>query len=224
MHSMYGGLPCEGPELEVQHCKVKECPVDCEITAWAQTGPCDKQCGTGSMPQSREITVNSDHGGEACPSDLERSVPCNTHPCPVACVLSGWTETGTCSQTCGGGVVKKVRTMLIAPMHGGLECHPEQEKWEECNTEPCPVNCEWAPWTGWSKCSAFCGEGTSERTRVKTMFAAHGGKECNGRSRQEMGCTAPPCAVDGVWDLVERFDRRGTEPFELFRSEFGQNS
>ena len=23
---------------------------------------------------------------------------------------------------------------------------------------------------------------------------------------------------------VERFDRRGTEPFELFRSEFGQNS
>ena len=54
---MYGGLPCEGPELEVQDCKVKECPVDCEITAWAQTGPCDKQCGTGAMPQSRQITV-----------------------------------------------------------------------------------------------------------------------------------------------------------------------
>ena len=27
-----------------------------------------------------------------------------------------------------------------------------------------------------------------------------------------------------VHALVERFDRRGTEPFELFRSEFGQNS
>ena len=27
-----------------------------------------------------------------------------------------------------------------------------------------------------------------------------------------------------VCTLVERFDRRGTEPFELFRSEFGQNS
>ena len=27
-----------------------------------------------------------------------------------------------------------------------------------------------------------------------------------------------------VFFLVERFDRRGTEPFELFRSEFGQNS
>ena len=29
-------------------------------------------------------------------------------------------------------------------------------------------------------------------------------------------------AAAGRW--VERFDRRGTEPFELFRSEFGQNS
>ena len=27
-----------------------------------------------------------------------------------------------------------------------------------------------------------------------------------------------------VRNLVERFDRRGIEPFELFRSEFGQNS
>ena len=27
-----------------------------------------------------------------------------------------------------------------------------------------------------------------------------------------------------VQRLVERFDRRGTEPFELFSSEFGQNS
>ena len=32
--------------------------------------------------------------------------------------------------------------------------------------------------------------------------------------------------TDGGWfrGWVERFDRRGTEPFELFRSEFGQNS
>ena len=100
------------------------------------------------------------------PGGPERSVECNTQNCPVDCLLSGWTNSGTCTTTCGGGVVKKVRTVLMAAMHGGLECHPEQEKWEECNTEPCPIDCEWAPWTGWSKCSAFCGEGTSERTRV----------------------------------------------------------
>ena len=30
--------------------------------------------------------------------------------------------------------------------------------------------------------------------------------------------------LETVLAWVERFDRRGTEPFELFRSEFGQNS
>ena len=35
----------------------------------------------------------------------------------------------------------------------------------------------------------------------------------------------PPAPHHGaVAGWVERFDRRGTEPFELFRSEFGQNS
>ena len=33
-----------------------------------------------------------------------------------------------------------------------------------------------------------------------------------------------PVSEKEVASLVERFDRRGTEPFELFRSEFGQNS
>ena len=33
-----------------------------------------------------------------------------------------------------------------------------------------------------------------------------------------------PVSEKEVASLVERFDRRGTEPFELSRSEFGQNS
>ena len=32
------------------------------------------------------------------------------------------------------------------------------------------------------------------------------------------------CTPNAVLNLVERFDRRGIEPFELFKSEFGQNS
>ena len=34
--------------------------------------------------------------------------------------------------------------------------------------------------------------------------------------------SASTSSTSATW--VERFDRRGTEPFELFRSEFGQNS
>ena len=36
--------------------------------------------------------------------------------------------------------------------------------------------------------------------------------------------SAPRKKGPSVMDLVERFDQRGTEPNELFRSEFGQNS
>ena len=32
------------------------------------------------------------------------------------------------------------------------------------------------------------------------------------------------CTPNAVLNLVERFDRRGIEPFELFTSEFGQDS
>ena len=35
---------------------------------------------------------------------------------------------------------------------------------------------------------------------------------------------AAAAAAQRVRALVERFDKRGTEPFELFRSEFGQHS
>ena len=34
----------------------------------------------------------------------------------------------------------------------------------------------------------------------------------------------PPTGLAPVAPLVDRFDRRGIEPLELFRSEFGQNS
>ena len=46
------------------------------------------------------------------------------------------------------------------------------------------------------------------------------------RSRARPFFTLEPRVGDGVGSraLVERFDRRGIEPFELFTSEFGQNS
>ena len=43
------------------------------------------------------------------------------------------------------------------------------------------------------------------------------------RGRRGLG-GHPDVRHEGVKAWVERFDRRGTEPFELFRSEVGQNS
>ena len=70
----HGGKTCP-KMIEVQDCYLGACPVDCEITEWGVVADCDASCGGGGRLERREITVNSDHGGEACPSDLERTVP-----------------------------------------------------------------------------------------------------------------------------------------------------
>ena len=65
----------------------------------------------------------------------------------------------------------------------------------------------------------------SQKAFVEFVFAVlgcdvasrHFGEECKSECRSANAL--PPA----VFPLVERFDRRGTEPFEFFRSEFGQN-
>ena len=57
------------------------------------------------------------------------------------------------------------------------------------------------------------------RTRPGGRAARAGAARDHGVRRR-----ARPAAGPAVRDLVERFDRRGTEPVELFTSEFGQNS
>ncbi|MBU38166.1 MAG: hypothetical protein CMA59_01430, partial [Euryarchaeota archaeon] len=199
VHNMYGGAACEGKSLESEDCEVEPCPVDCEITEWGVVADCDASCGGGGRLERREITVNSDHGGEACPSDLERTVPCNEDPCPIDCVLASWTNDGTCTQECGGGVQHQVKAIIVAPQFNGASCHPDQERWIACNEQPCAVNCEWTAFSGWSPCSSACGDGTSERTRTVAVYAAHGGVECSGESREMQDCTSVPCPIDGVW-------------------------
>ena len=49
--------------------------------------------------------MDAKHGGASCPGEdgLKQEVPCNTHPCPVDCVMTDFEDDGTCSKTCGGG-------------------------------------------------------------------------------------------------------------------------
>ena len=64
--------------------------------------------------------------------------------------------------------------------------------------------------------SAFRAAGSGGPARETTLHFV---------SRWPKSAATPAAGTCGDVDaLVERFDRRGTEPFELFRSEFGQNS
>ena len=78
----------------------------------------------------------------------------------VDCVLGTWQDDGSCTQECGGGMIHQIKPLLVAPAFNGASCHPEMERWVPCNEQPCAIDCEWTLWSGWSPCSAACGDGT----------------------------------------------------------------
>jgi len=64
-----------------------------------------------------------------------------------------------------------------------------------CNNKPCPVNCKLSAWSGWSKCSAQCGGGVSQRLREVKVAAKNGGKPCSATS-QTVSCNNQACEKD----------------------------
>lgn len=133
----HGGKTCPSNLVEEKSCTIKACPVDCVMSNWTDVGICSTSCGEGQQNQTRTIQVKHRHGGASCPEDLERLVPCSVQPCPVDCVLSSWEDDGECTQKCGGGKKTQLRTVEVAPAHGGQACDPEQKRSVDCFTQPC---------------------------------------------------------------------------------------
>merc|ERR1719265_1473794 len=71
----------------------------------------------------------------------------------------------------------KTREVLIKA-NGGSACPPLEER-ESCSNVPCPVNCVAGEWQEWSGCTADCGGGIRERSRLELVPAAHGGEPCS---------------------------------------------
>jgi len=116
------------------------------------------------------------------------------------CEVSQW-EPEECTKVCAGGEQKLSRNVLTHP-NGGAKCLPlEAEK--SCNSGPCPVNCKLDAWSGWSKCSAKCGGGVTQRLRDVVMAMKHGGKPC-GEVSEAKACNAAACEKDcelGEWTM-----------------------
>ena len=53
---------------------------------------------------------------------------------------------------------------------------------------PIPVDCEWADFTDWARCSQTCGQGVQVRTRNIFREPANGGKPCKGPKIQKRDC------------------------------------
>merc|ERR1719352_1865933 len=91
------------------------------------------------------------------------------------CEVSKW-DPEECTKKCAGGEQKLTRNVLTHP-NGGAKCLPLSAM-KSCNNQPCPVNCRLSVWSGWSKCSAECGGGVTQRLREVKLAMKYGGKPC----------------------------------------------
>merc|ERR1719321_930645 len=108
------------------------------------------------------------------------------------CEVAKW-EPEECTKKCAGGVQKLTRNVLNHP-NGGAKCLPLAAM-RSCNQGPCPVDCKLSSWSGWSKCSAECGGGVTQRLREAKRAMKYGGEPC-GKTSQTKACNAQACEKD----------------------------
>eukprot|EP00051_Salpingoeca_urceolata_P009194 m.112364 g.112364 ORF g.112364 m.112364 type:complete len:865 (+) comp16177_c0_seq1:505-3099(+) len=86
--------------------------------------------------------------------------------------------------------------VVTQPAGVGATC-PALTDEEECNTEPCPQDCELSEWTRHGDCSATCGSGFRLMVRRVLQHPAFGGKVCGQTFKQEL-CNNYACPNDCI--------------------------
>jgi len=107
------------------------------------------------------------------------------------CEVGDWVPQD-CSVSCAGGTQILTREVLVEA-NWGAECPPLQME-QECQTQPCPIDCQMDDWSGWSGCSKDCGGGVMSRSRNIEVEPDFGGKECGATTDTQM-CNVDACNV-----------------------------
>jgi hypothetical protein len=130
--------------------------MDCEVSEWADEGDCTLTCGGGQQLQKRHVTREPANGGEPCPEEFERTLPCNEDFCPIDCAYSEFSGYGECDAPCGPGSNHRYRSVITFTEHGGVECNEDLEGLKPCQVVPCPIKSENAEWEECSECREYC--------------------------------------------------------------------
>jgi len=205
-YSSNGGQTCPVGDPPSRECNTQDCaePVNCQYTT-VYDGICSKDCGTGTQTGRHNIIKPASNGGQACPTGNPPNRECNTQSCPLPgdCEYSIVYD-GDCNKECGTGSQSGRYNITKQPIHGGQACPTGEPPERECNTHPCPVDCEVSVWGTWSACDKPCGSGSQTRTRTVTQPSQNGGTSCPSLTENK-ACNTNPCPVDcevsgwGAW-------------------------
>ncbi|KAK7109372.1 hypothetical protein V1264_013422 [Littorina saxatilis] len=112
---------------------------------------------------------------------------------PVMPVSGGWSSWGAwsdCSVTCGQGLSYRQRQCNNPPPTGHLTfCLGQVRMTTSCYAAECETSSAWGHWGRWQACSASCGSGYRQRSRVCHVIQDHG-QDCDGD-----GVTSEHCAT-----------------------------
>ncbi|CAK8671664.1 unnamed protein product [Clavelina lepadiformis] len=200
-----GGSGCPGSSTSSTSCNNSCCPVDCVWGTWSKFGKCSVNCGGGMQSRQRSIITDTSCGGSSCSGSSTDIRLCNTDCCPADCVWNAWSKFSSCSASCGGGTQKRSRSVQISAKCGGSTCVGLSTENRTCNTQCCPVDCEWGPWGNFSTCLVTCDGGTKMRSRNITKHANCGGINCSGSTMELQECNAQCCPIDCVWNIWEEW-------------------
>ena len=138
---------------------------------------CTKQCDTGTQTASNECALITK-------TDTRN---CNTRACCTASTVT-YTQTSTCSKTCGGGTYKR---QAYSSYDSSVRCSSFDD-WSgtACGTAGCCSDVSYGSWSDWSKCTKDCDTGTQTRTRTKT--SKYDSSNC-GTDKETRNCNTHSC-------------------------------
>jgi len=195
-----GGSAC--PTLtQSTACNSQGCPVNCVWYPFGNFTPCTVTCGGGTQYQTRSIQTQAANGGQNCTGNDTNTVACNPQGCPVDCVWGSWSDFGSCTLSCGTGTQTRNRTQTTLAANGGANCTGNSTGTQNCNTQNCPIPCQWGAWTAFGACSVSCGGGSKTQTRSISQPALYGGLDCNpSDGSNSTSCNPQNCPIDCTWN------------------------
>lgn len=96
--------------------------------------------------------------------------------------------------------MNRSRGVTVPVQNGGKNCEGEALESCSCNSQGCPVDCEWSVWTDWTACSKSCAGGNKNRTRFIQVLKENGGDPCVGPIDEFANCGGDLCPVDCEWE------------------------
>eukprot|EP00931_Biecheleriopsis_adriatica_P032825 TRINITY_DN19103_c0_g4_i1.p1 TRINITY_DN19103_c0_g4~~TRINITY_DN19103_c0_g4_i1.p1 ORF type:complete len:1089 (+),score=182.26 TRINITY_DN19103_c0_g4_i1:89-3355(+) len=191
---------------------------DCVWHNWSPWSYCSQTCGNATKSRRRSIMIAADGAGQECDDHDYEVQACEQPMCAVDCQWGNWTDWSTCSVSCDKGIRQRDRPITVQGNSEGKGCNPQEgTETEECGSVACVHDCKWSQWTHWGSCSASCAGGVHTRSRSIEVMATHGGKKCQGSSRDEDVCNVMACPKDcmmsnwGSWEPCDATCGNGTK-------------